>query len=414
MSDTPPARDIEILGGLLAHRGNLAQALLEGPGFVSAVRLRMSALGVTDSAHYCARVQSDDHEFHVLASEIAVPETWFFRYPESYEYVRQYLSELQRSRGGALVCASLGCATGIEAWCIAACALSAGWPPESVTVHAIDRNPLAIDTALAGRISRGSVRSAFPHWAAPWISLSQSTVELSAQVRACVRVRAGDLITTPNLLEQNIDLIFCRNVLIYLDAHARLELRDRIVQWLGADGLLLLGHADALVRGDVLESVGPPSAFALRRGGAKRVSVSPVRAHQVSARNPSDPKIAAPRTAAAPLQTALPSTTPADNHDAMLRQLHALIRSGSLPQARALAESAVAGSPTCIELLESLGGVLSAQNELARAHQIYQRVVYLDPVHGPALLALAELSSALGHAEESERFRSRLKRLIDS
>lgn len=418
MSAIPAARDIDLLGRLLSQRGNLAQALLEGPGFVSAVRLRMSALGITDSGLFAARVMSDEHEFQLLASEIAVPETWFFRYLVSYEYLLKRLSDLSRTRSGALVCASLGCATGVEAWCIAAAALAAGWPPDKITVHAIDRNPIAAEAARTGRISAASVRSEFPVWAAPWISLTARGVELSPQVRACVQVRTGDLLSTPELLLPGIDVIFCRNVLIYLDAPARLVLRDRIAQWLAADGLLLLGHADALVRGDVFEPDGPPSAFALRKTRGALVASRSLRTPAVSPRSATPPQaltrgLPTPPPADHKPRAPLPSIAPAGDHAAVLRQLHALIRSGSLTQARELAESALAHAPTCVELLESLAGVLSAQNDRAGAHQIYQRVVYLEPTHGPALLALAELSAALGHPEESQRFRARLKRLID-
>ena len=46
--------------------------------------------------------------------------------------------------------------------------------------------------------------------------------------------------------------------------------------------------------------------------------------------------------------------------------------------------------------------------------QTYARLVYLDPNHGPALLALAELSNALGRTDDAKRYQARLKRLSDS
>ena len=91
-----------------------------------------------------------------------------------------------------------------------------------------------------------------------------------------------------------------------------------------------------------------------------------------------------------------------------------MILSGNLAQARKVAEAALERAPSRVDLLESLAGILSSQNELERAHQIYQRVVYLEPDHGPALLALAELSAALGRGAEADRYRARVKRLIDS
>ncbi len=415
MNGSPASHDIELLSRLLAQRGNLSLALLEGPGFVSAVRMRMSALEITDSAAFAARVASDEREFQILASEIAVPETWLFRYGASYEYLRDSLIALRRTRGGSLSCASLGCATGVEAWCIAACALAAGWPAESLTVHAIDRNPIAIESAQAGRISHGNVRSEFPSWAAPWISLTTDGVELSREVRQCVRVRAGDLFTTNDLLASDCDVIFCRNVLIYLDAPARMLLRDRIAQWLGADGILLLGHADAFPRGEIFESIGPPSAFALRHKKAAAPpppAPSPPRA-RVELRAPlSHNQLQRPRTEPAPRERAADEL--ARDHATLMRQVHELVHANQFARARTLTETAVTQSPGCVELLETLGGILSAQNELARAHQVYQRVVYLEPDHGPALLALAELSAALDRPEEAERFRARVKRLIDT
>ena len=68
-------------------------------------------------------------------------------------------------------------------------------------------------------------------------------------------------------------------------------------------------------------------------------------------------------------------------------------------------------TPASIELLELLAGIFCSKNELQRASQTYARVVYLEPHHGPALLALAELSDALGRSDEANRFRAKMKRL---
>ena len=421
MSVNPTAADLEMLSEYLAKRGHLSRALLEGPGFTSAVRLRMHELQLDDAAVYTARVMSGDSEFQRLAGEISVPETWFFRYPASFEFALQHLRELRRSRGGQLVCASLGCATGVEAWSNAACALAAGWPSELITVYAVDRNESALHAAREGRISAGSVRGSIPEWARPWITQSTHSLELSREVRTCVKFLSGDIVTTDNLIPPGIDLLFCRNVLIYLDAPARIALRDRLANWLGRDGILLLGHADALDRGDRFESVGDPSVFALRHREVATtvdgVAPRPVTGHTnprrpVVSHSTRTPSAHSEETTSQPTHTA--SSQPVNDLDATLRSLSAMILSGDLAQARKVAEAALERAPSRVDLLESLAGILSSQNELERAHQIYQRVVYLEPDHGPALLALAELSAALGRGAEADRYRARVKRLIDS
>ncbi|MSQ90513.1 MAG: hypothetical protein EXS01_03850 [Phycisphaerales bacterium] len=412
MTDAPGQQAIAALSQLLAKRASLMPALLEGPGFASAVRMRMSFLGVTDTAAYAARVASEERELRSLASEISVPETWLFRYPLSYEFLLEHLRNRRSVAGGSLVCASLGCATGVEAWCIAACALAAGWDPQSLVVHAIDRNPDAIETAEDGRVGRGSVRSEPPSWASPWIKSDGPQVELSSAVRSCVRVRSGDILIDGDLFDQPIGVLFCRNVLIYLDPAARMLLRDRMAKWLAPEGILFLGHADGMDRGILFERVGPAAAFALQH----RQSVTEAAAKTTDAAIRIDSVV--PRSGATPTRApgrVVPlSSGRADLDRAALRaRVASLIQCGEFAQAASCVESAIVQLPSDIELLETIAGIYSAQNSLARAHRAYVRVVYLDPNHGPALLALAELSASLGRMDESDRFRARLKRLTD-
>ena len=404
-------------------------ALLEGPGFASAVRLRMSVLGIVDTSHYAQLVMDDERELRCIASEIAVPETWFFRYSASFEFLLQWLRDRRTRKGGSLMCASLGCATGVEAWSIAACALASGYSAHSIVVHGLDRNPTAIEGALVGTLGRGSLRGDLPAWAAPWITSAGSTVELSDEVRSCVRFRTADVLVDNDFFDSPIDVMFCRNVVIYLDPVARIVLRDRAAQWLASDGVLFLGHADALERADLFETVGAPAAFAVQH---KRTSQAKVA--RVATRTPIAPTAAVRPSRVPPTEkttgktTGSPKGIPVSGRIAfapstptistvdrtpLRTQISALIRVSKLTEARKCVEMLLSQTPADIEWLETLAGILCAENSLVRAHQTYLRVVYLDPRHGSALLALAELSAALGRLDEAERFHGRLKRLHD-
>ena len=85
-----------------------------------------------------------------------------------------------------------------------------------------------------------------------------------------------------------------------------------------------------------------------------------------------------------------------------------------LEGARRAAAEALALMPTNTELIELLAGINAALDQREESLKLYQRLVYLQPSHGPALLALAELSAALGRHEDSERYRLRAKRLMDA
>ncbi len=418
MSSPSEIRDVLWIARLLTERASLAPALLDGPAFASAVRGRMHQLAISDVAQYATKVEQSDYELQCLASEVAVPETWFFRYPASFDFLREHLTRRLQDSSSNLIAASLGCATGVEAWCIAACALSAGWPKDRVIVHAIDRSPLAIASARQGRIPGGSLRNALPDWAEAWIRTEGSSVVLSPEVRSCVQFREADLLTTPELFTQPVDALFCRNVMIYLDAAARVLLRDRIVNWVARDGLVFLGHADGLERGMVLEMAGPPAAFAWR----PRAKTAPAEAPATPQPRVIRPSVLPPivRTIAATLRPSAISRptpvapTPVSTTLSIAQRVQPMLAAREFDSAQRLIEAGLSASPTNIELIELLAGLFSAQNQLVRASQTYARLVYLDPNHGPALLALAELSNALGRTDDAKRYQARLKRLSDS
>lgn len=408
MSSSQPQKDIFWLAGFLTERASLAPALLDGPAFASAVRGRMSQLAMADIAKYAILVEQNEHEMQCLASEIAVPETWFFRYSESFEFLRSQIVSRKVSPNKTLVCASLGCATGVEAWCIAACALAAGWPRERVIVHAIDRSPLAITSAREGRIPGRSLRSTLPDWAHPWIRAEGSSVILSPEVLESVRFQQADLLLAPDLFSKPIDVLFCRNVMIYLDPSARILLRDRIVNWVANDGLIFLGHADRLERGTALESAGPTAAFAWRRRVATTVT---------DTKGKTQPRILRPSALAAivPKSSAVSRANPVEpkpfSITTVMQRVQPLLAAKEFSHAQQLVEAALKATPANIELLELLAGIFCSKNELQRASQTYAQVVYLEPDHGPALLALAELSDALGRSDEANRYRAKMNRL---
>ena len=418
MSSSQTQRDILWLARFLTERASLAPGLLDGPAFASAVRGRMSQLSMTDIVKYAAVVEQNEYEMQCLASEVAVPETWFFRYPASFEFLRAQLANRKNQQQEKLVCASLGCATGVEAWCIASCALSVGWAKENVIVHAIDRSPLAITSARKGRIPGGSLRSTLPEWAAPWIRAESSSVILSREVLECVRFQQEDLLLAKDLFSQPIDALFCRNVMIYLDPAARILLRDRIVNWTANDGIIFLGHADGLEKGAVLESAGPTSAFAWRRRVATIATDTKgktrPRIMRPNAIVPIIPKSAPIVPKSATTSRSNPVEPKPLSIATTLQRVQPMLAAREFSHAQRLVEDALKVTPASIELLELLAGIFCSKNELQRASQTYARVVYLEPHHGPALLALAELSDALGRSDEANRFRAKMKRLENS
>lgn len=414
MSAHRAAGELRTLAELLNARAGLSMPLLQGPSFASVVKMRMSALGSASLAEYRALVETTPEELTRLACEIAVPETWLFRYPASFESLREHFTRLRADGSRQLTAASIGCATGVEAWCVAATALSAGWTPDTVVVHAVDRNVAALAAANSTTAPSGSVRGDLPSWAAPWIRAEGGAVTISVEVRRCLRVTAADVVKDPPPFTGPLDAVLCRNVMIYLDLAERTRLRQRLVEWAGDAGLVYFGHADGLNEDRLLEAAGPPAAFVWRRASAATRAPLPRRAARPISAAPAQGPRRTPSSAAitkVPAPTTNATTTRAD---ASLDLVRTLIAAKDLARAKSEAARALVASPTQVDLLELLAGIHAALDEIEESVRIYQRLVYLDPQHGPALLALSELSAALGRHEESARFRLRASRVTDA
>jgi chemotaxis protein methyltransferase CheR len=181
-------------------------------------------------------------EWRSLISELTVRESYFFR--ES--------AELQRALG-ALIAArrdtrrltlwSAGCASGEEPYTLAM--LLAGLLPEpwDVTILATDIDVAALDAARRGVYSDWALRET-PAWARRqyFRAVGQRRFELSRQIRDAVSFAPLNLATDG--YPGSLDLIVCRNVLMYFTDAARRRTVERLKAALAPGGRLVLSPLD--------------------------------------------------------------------------------------------------------------------------------------------------------------------------
>jgi len=185
----------------------------------------------------------EDHDhpaWAALLDAVTVQETRLFRIPAQCAALAALLPALAaraRAEGRGLRLLSAGCASGEEAFTLAALALEAGAPPGS-RVLGVD---LCRPALAAAELSPGlgeplalvppALRAHFPG-GAPGPALRG----LARFRRANLHRGLGDA--------GPFDVIFCRNVLIYLTEEARAALLDRLVAALVPGGVLGLGPTD--------------------------------------------------------------------------------------------------------------------------------------------------------------------------
>lgn len=396
----------------------LEPALLDGPGFESLLDHRLAFLEV-DEPGYLDLLSTTGEPAHLLAG-IAVPETWFFRYPHSYRFLEEFLRARLASGRRSLAMASIGCATGEEPFTMAMIALHSGWPPESVSITAIDANPIALNRAADPRYAASSFRSEIPAWAADFLIHEESGVSIVPRVRAMVRFHQVDAMSlaTPAGFSA-FDVIFCRNLLIYLKPAARAVLLDRVYGALVDDGLLFVGHAETLLCARPgLRPLTAEHTFCLQRCDHVPTP-EPMRAAPMPAMAP--PTIRAGRDIRRSLNQPLPvsryPTSPREPGVARPESIPTIDDARRLADAgqndqceRILRSLLQRGGPTP-EALELLGLIRLSAGDTAEARTCFEQAVYLDPARTASILQLAMIYEKRGDQRRADVYWTRARRI---
>lgn len=191
-----------------------------------------------------------------LIEQLLVQETFFFRHTRQWQMLRDMLGNAQPASVTAW-CA--GCATGEEAWSLAY--LLADMRIARASILATDISPVAVATARTGRYHRMAAMGSFrdlPAFASAAFPTRQGEVWTApANLRAIVSFDVHNLMDNPpaELPRQAVDLVFCRNTLIYFSQAAAARVLRHLAGVMRPGGLLLLGTAETAGGSPLFEPV---------------------------------------------------------------------------------------------------------------------------------------------------------------
>jgi chemotaxis protein methyltransferase CheR len=218
---------------------------------------RLALHGLRDFGDYQRFLRLDPRgpsELFDAAEVLTTNETYFYREPEQLRaFERDILPALERDRDRAgrrrLRVLSAGCATGEEAYTLAALLLGSGrfdgWELE---VHGVDLSRRCLARALTGAYGDHAFRSAEGQALRRWFHLEEGRWVVDEALRRMVRFGAANLFDGEGLPQAPVDVIFCRNVLLYFDPPARRQVLRHLHARLSEGGWLLLGHAESLLQ----------------------------------------------------------------------------------------------------------------------------------------------------------------------
>ncbi|MDG3004882.1 CheR family methyltransferase [Paludisphaera mucosa] len=260
-----------VLDAILNERLGLDQASI-GSGLVPrATRARMRATGLVEPAAYAELVARSEAELQALIDEVVVPESWFFRDVLPFAFLHGLAREGWTARPARepLRVLSLPCAGGEEPFSIAVTLDEAGLGPGRSCIDAVDVSARRLEHARLGLYSLNALRGVGPDRVARWFRIRGENFEILQPVRDRVQFHLGNVLDAALLADvPKYDVIFCRNLLIYLARDARARAEANLERLLAPDGVVVIGHADTLgasAAGRAFVLAAARGAFAYRR-----------------------------------------------------------------------------------------------------------------------------------------------------
>jgi chemotaxis methyl-accepting protein methylase len=399
--------DGDPVGSLLARlhaRSGLGAEIASMDRLLALLGVRTRELGLAGAAETARRALSDPAEYALIEAHFAPPETWLFRYPESFERLRAFARACASRPVRVLALAAGG-------WCepvsVAAAIVDAtGTAP---TIAAYDRNPavFAAPVRFAGIARRGGV----PAWAASRFRDESGALVPDAALVACVRAECAEAqraCAAHRARGDRFDVILFRNAAIYMRPEARTEVYRAIAEILDPHGLLLVGHAElGLAASETGLAVDPAAgAFALRPEERRSEERRSVEQRSMEQRSTERGRVE-PQQAPADARAVQPST-------ASMRRAEPAARPGAAPrEARGPAEQLsdeVAQRPLDASLQVALAEQALERQDMAEAERAVARALYLDRGHERALLLAAQLADLRGATDEAGILRQRALR----
>ena len=387
-----------------------------------AIETRRLACGLPDPQTYLQQLQTSPQELETLIETVVVLETWFFRDRQPFGFLSRYvISEwLANPNHPILRVLSIPCSTGEEPYSIAMTLLDAGLTPNQFRVDAIDISKEALGKARHALYSRNSFRGNQLQQQKRYFKQTADGYELCPLVRNTVNFKHGNILDPLGLAQSNYDIIFCRNLLIYLDKSARFRAIQLLDRLLIPKGLLFVGCAETgVITTNQFVSVRCPFAFAYQK--VKHLRQPQTRDSQQGRRRNWETSSSLPTHKSLPsalvnrqskgIKQSCLQRELEKGQESLLEKARRLANQGSLEEAATLCKTYLSQNLTSAEAYVLLGEVHQALGNDEQAEQCFQKAVYLKPNYYEALFHLALLQENRGDLAKATVIRQRIQRL---
>lgn len=401
---------------LLSQQVGFDSKIIGDRKIARAVENRQVACRLPDIDAYLKVLQSSPLELHELVEQLVVSETWFFRDRKPFDFLVEFVRSEWLPKAGAakLRVLSVPCSTGEEPYSIAIALLEAGLPTNRFSIDGIDISRVAIAKAEQARYGKNSFRGA------DWVERSRyfqpvdDKHEVCSMVRNAVKFQQGNLLTVFANTLAKYDIIFCRNLLIYLEDAVCGQVLNTLHRLLLPQGLLFVGAAEtAKVSSDRFAFLHQSFVFAYRKFNAPEpafVSAQPKSMIELTESSQSPAKRKG-TTYPLPTSRSLVASSIHRTIQSELQQAKELADAGHLEAAFQRCKSCLEQQATNVEAHLLLGTLYQSSADDQQAERCFQKALYLQPNSYEALMHLALLKEARGDTIGAQRLQQRIEKL---
>lgn len=407
------AHPLEPIARLIQARTGIDLDGIPGAHAADSIEQAMGEAGQDDPARYLALLRLGGAAFDALVDALTVGESYFFRDHAQLGFVAREILPAVRERagegGGGLRAWSAGCAGGEEPSSVAIL-LDEHGALDGAFLLATDISGAALLAARRGLYRPWSLRGAGAERARPYLTESPEGLQLSPRIREAVSYRrlnlAEDEYPSAALGAIDLDLVLCRNVLIYLDASTVARVADGLARSLRPGGWLVTGASDPPLGGigGLAAEVRPEGVFYRKpeRAPSPRPSRTqggpPSRAREAATSHARVGR-SIERRDELPREEARPVEARASRGADALRELAA----HDPARAHARVEALLADRPLDVELRHLQASLLLALDRTEEAERALRELLALDSSCALAHFLLADLELRRGDAGAARR-----------
>ncbi|KAF3887214.1 MULTISPECIES: CheR family methyltransferase [Nostocales] len=407
-----------VIESLLKQKIGLDANSIGSSTIARAIYQRMADCRISTMAGYLGLLQESPQEWEAFVESVVIPETWFFRERESFNFLKDYvLSEwLANNSNRILQILSVPCSTGEEPYSIAIALLEAGLTAANFRIDAIDISKKSLQVAQQAIYSQYSFRGTSSFFQEQYFQLTETGYQLCQQVRSSVNFMQGNLAdahflgTTPSY-----DIVFCRNLLIYFDRATKERTIGVLERLLTQKGLLFVGHGEA---GWLLNTkfipISQPMVFAYRKSGTSHASLksnhckTAVKKHHPTYKTALKPPVTYNKqliTDGGKVQLLN------ESKEDMLQTARTLADRGCFQEATQQCNNYLKQNPSSAKAYVLLGQIQQATGQEEQAAQQFKKAIYLQPDCEEALIHLALLREHQGDETSAALLLQRIQRL---